>query len=220
MHTADKYDIMRQWLEENPGKDERDWLLETRCTTYTQRLALDDLLKYCDHFNVGYEIAYRVDFKALFEQYCEENPITYIDDEAFKNADDSTLKQEVFAALFSDSPTEMWVDLCFLQKGWILNIGTEFQDFREQLSGLWHDAQGLVDAMRPATFKLHEFEKWVSEKYSFPAKAANDRPWITEYLPWYQDLVKYNFRGVDAAVSNYISFIEELFGSKYNEIKS
>ena len=45
---------MNQWLESNPGKTERDWLLEERCTSDTQREDLKLLFVWGDknHRNI------------------------------------------------------------------------------------------------------------------------------------------------------------------------
>ena len=39
-----KLEEMMDWLEANPGKDERDWLLEERCTDDVTRNAVVSLL--------------------------------------------------------------------------------------------------------------------------------------------------------------------------------
>lgn len=43
-----KKEAMNKWLESNPGKTERDWLLEERCESDEQRLILMDILACCD----------------------------------------------------------------------------------------------------------------------------------------------------------------------------
>lgn len=39
---------MSTWLEANPGKSERDWLLEERCQTDVQRQQFQEFLDFCD----------------------------------------------------------------------------------------------------------------------------------------------------------------------------
>ena len=43
-----KQDELTDWLEANPGKDERDWLLEERCTSDAQREELKELFELVD----------------------------------------------------------------------------------------------------------------------------------------------------------------------------
>ncbi len=43
-----KHDAMRSWLEANPGKTERDWLIEVRCHDDAQREELKALFERVD----------------------------------------------------------------------------------------------------------------------------------------------------------------------------
>lgn len=43
-----KQEEMMDWLEANPGKDERDWLLEERCVSDVQREELKELFELVD----------------------------------------------------------------------------------------------------------------------------------------------------------------------------
>ena len=50
-----KAEEMAAWLEVNPGKTERDWLLEVRCPV-NRRAQLREVLDLCDKANIEYKI--------------------------------------------------------------------------------------------------------------------------------------------------------------------
>lgn len=43
-----KQDQLREWLEDNPGKTKRDWLLEVRCPDEKTRQEFAEFLNFCD----------------------------------------------------------------------------------------------------------------------------------------------------------------------------
>lgn len=47
-----KSEQLRQWLEANPGKTDRDWLLEERCPDDSQREQFKEFLQFCDDNNI------------------------------------------------------------------------------------------------------------------------------------------------------------------------
>lgn len=51
-----KFEQMKAWLAVNPGKTERDWLLEVRCLNEADRQAMDRLLTTLDNGGVKYGI--------------------------------------------------------------------------------------------------------------------------------------------------------------------
>ncbi|MDE6560943.1 MAG: DUF285 domain-containing protein [Muribaculaceae bacterium] len=48
LNNESKKEAMKKWLELNPGKTDRDWLLEERCKTEDQREILTDIFTRCD----------------------------------------------------------------------------------------------------------------------------------------------------------------------------
>ena len=50
-----KHELMTEWLDANPGKTERDWLIDVRCPV-NRGAQLREVLDLCDKANIEYEI--------------------------------------------------------------------------------------------------------------------------------------------------------------------
>lgn len=60
MDEKNKFEAMQEWLAQNPGKTDRDWLLDVRCTD-DNRCAMRYLLEQLDKAKADYGICVRRD---------------------------------------------------------------------------------------------------------------------------------------------------------------
>lgn len=51
-----KQEQLREWLEANPGKTKRDWLMEVRCPNDKTRREFAEFLKFCDENGIELRI--------------------------------------------------------------------------------------------------------------------------------------------------------------------
>lgn len=88
-----KLQQMLTWLRENPGKTERDWLLEVRCLDEVQRQRITEILDLCDEKGIHYAICYpiKVDLCDSEHRSCGKEvrfvdiPVVYVPSEALHN---------------------------------------------------------------------------------------------------------------------------------------
>lgn len=117
MNNTLKKESFRKWLASNPGKTERDWLIDERCSTEEQRMALTKLLNHCNDFELPYHICYVVDLKKELSKFWEENDYNIVTLNGIQNIANEDI---VF-------------DLYFPHKGWFINIGSEIKDVKKLL---------------------------------------------------------------------------------------
>lgn len=189
---------MNQWLESNPGKTERDWLLEVMCTTDTQRETLMELLECCDACGMTYEICHEVDLDKVYadiiasDSYLKEF-LDYKGMETFNNF--AGYRNVVFEDASIKYNQCHVFDLYFPNIGWYINIGSEIEDattdsWIQQTGPTYFERTGAVEISKAHAF-MKRFHEKLNAQYSIP---KSDR-FRNEYegcyyafLPWNQDV--------------------------------
>lgn len=206
---------MRDWLEANPGKCDRDWLLEVRCNSDAQREAMRELIQDCDEFGVEYDIAYSIDLRKEFADFCERKyEDLSIEDQA-----------EINKYLFDDDHSTLECDIFFPSKGWMLNIGSEIEDVDNHLYHRWHRDIDPLENIRLCSKGINnvipDFEKDFESNYHYPA-AENKYDKLTRDLyPWNKELEsnKDFCSGYVIKMNTMHNFMALLFGDKFEAMQ-
>lgn len=198
MNEISKKEAMNQWLRSNPGKTERDWLLDVRCTTDTQREALLELLECCYACGMKYEVCHEVDLDEVYSNLIASD--SYLQEilelrvmEKYNNFNGYC------AEVFEDDGIEYiqhhTFDLYFPHIGWYINIGSEIEDattsrWIQQTGPTYFERTGTVWNSIAQAF-MKRFHEKLNAQYSIP---KSDR-FRNEYegcyyafLPWNKDV--------------------------------
>ena len=217
---------MTAWLEANPGKTERDWLIDVRCKDDEERKALADLIDNCEYAGIK---CYPVTVNLLDEldEFCNSIP----DEEDAKK----------FKTIFSEflkkgNATAASFDLYFPSKHWAINIGSELQDALSLISKsksysyFWEinssENIALHAELKNIDNYIKGFNEFLKQKYYCPLISRN-RSENSDliYLPWNHKLQdagrNINDRNVCVFDMGTVSiFIHQLFGNDFEKVSN
>lgn len=225
MNTSNK-EAMSTWLKVNPGKTKRDWLIEKRCTTDTQRDALNEILDQCDDQGVAYEIGLEVNIPNEYNKYLSEisSGISFVGEIPMIGATpvDFSNFNSCLERKFKETKN---FDLFFPSVGWYINIGEEINEAVERLKGglIWNDARISNEDI---SFNIEtmilmslnkEFNRYLNKKYKLPIeKDKNEKP---ELLPWNYDIEKSEIPDRLLKIGIVYSFLHRLFNDNFQKVK-
>lgn len=224
---------MNQWLESNPGKTERDWLIEVRCTTNTQREALKELLECCDACGIKYEICHEVDLDKEYVNLISSEPELQ-DILELKTMNTFDNFNGYCAVVFEDNGIEYnpyhVFDLYLPHIGWYINIGSEIEDatterWTQQTATTHFEGNGLEDIPKARIF-MNGFNEKLNVQYSTPKsnKFRNEVDGCKYYfLPWNKDVEtdakKSDLKDYKLLPGSVRMFWATLFKDNFNEMK-
>lgn len=198
-----KREEIAEWMKVNPGKTERDWLLEERCVTERQRSDLRRLLDLCDYLDVSYGFK-EIDFMEELNDFCD------------KNQEDENIKKykEICLKLIEDEKPVREFDLYFPSKHWVINIGEEHRDVATQMrKNILEDSVIETVGIKPYEDIHDKFIACLNEKYHYPTfDKENDSN--KTYLPWCKELEHTNLpymMGWNIKPDLVSSFYQQLF---------
>ncbi|MDE7420557.1 MAG: DUF285 domain-containing protein [Muribaculaceae bacterium] len=234
MNDISKKKAINQWLASNPGKTERDWLLDVRCTTDTQREALLELLECCDACGMKYEVCHEVDLDEVYSNLIASD--SYLQEilelrvmEKYNNFNGYC------AEVFEDDGIEYiqhhTFDLYFPHIGWYINIGSEIEDatmprWTQQTGPTHSEKTGFVEISKAHAFMTRFHEK-LNAQYRFPK--SSKFPHTVEgcyyaFFPWNKDVEsevkKSSLNGEKLLFSSVGQFWATLFKDNFNAMKS
>ena len=173
-----KQDQLREWLEDNPGKTKRDWLLEVRCPDEKTRQEFAEFLNFCDENGI--------------ELWIPSIP-------KFTNGKQVSFDFEVkgFGAYYDlDTPDELYTGKNgYSEVGWrpflswkIQQVMNENPDY-EPVRGFVHKvAPGHYEIRRGDRRELEEnfpfFKNSVSQKWNNPEVLETLKKWAEAQKKW------------------------------------
>lgn len=166
-----KQEQLREWLEANPGKTKRDWLLEVRCPDDETRREFTEFLNFCDENGIELRIpsqVKRINDKEVFFDFEVKNFGSYYD---------------------LDTPDELYTGKSgFSEAGWLPFLEWKLQQVlnenpdKEPVRGFVHKvAPGHYEIRRGDRRELEEnfpfFKNSVSQKWNNPEVLETLKKW-------------------------------------------
>lgn len=233
MKTKKQKEVLN-WLEANPEKTERDWLIEERCSTDEQRDSLNEILDLCDEYTIPYEIGLEICVPNEYAEYLSVNkdevygfyqrykydldrvPIDFesLNSQRLKDGDE---KQ------FVESKA---IDVYFPSLGWLINIGEEIDEaVAECHRKTWSDGKGsdIVSSV-PIRHLVNGFLAYLENKYKQPLEEQRNRYDKQLLLPWNNSIAKSEsinkYQSLPFDIGETYQFIRGIFKEKFEEVKA